>query len=503
MALRAGIYDRVSDDQGGRSRSTDQQGTANQEAAEQAGWRLMARYPEPDRSASRFAKKDRPQWTRLLADVAAGRLDVVVLWESSRGDRKLTGWSTFLDLCRERGVLVHVTSHRHTYDLSNPRDWKALAEDGIDSAWESEKTSLRIRRDLADAAAQGKPHGRVRYGFTRRYDPDSRELVAQEAHPEHAPVVREIIGRVAAGEAVSVLQRDLYERGVPNPTGGEHWARSTIVALVLNGVAYIGKRRHNDGPLLDGNWPALVEEDVYWRAVRVLKDPARKTATGKRGGIRPGAAKWLLSYIATCAKCDAPLGVQHRPRGGKMVPCYRCSSSRATHAIAPVEWMDDEVAGKVISYLANPERWKPEGSDREAQAARDEAEAERARLADFERQAVAGKISADSFARIAGGIEVRIAELETRAHELAVPALEPGNLFYGWQQNPRLAKSYRNMGALVQWEEMPLSAQRSLVRELFAPPGYLRLRPSGLDGRAHGVAAVDPDRIELRFASEG
>ncbi len=43
----------------------------------------------PGLSASRFATRDRPDYQRLLADISAGKLDVVVLWEASRGDRKL------------------------------------------------------------------------------------------------------------------------------------------------------------------------------------------------------------------------------------------------------------------------------------------------------------------------------------------------------------------------------------------------------------------------------
>jgi DNA invertase Pin-like site-specific DNA recombinase len=501
MVRRAGIYDRVSDDQGGRSRSTEQQGTDNQTAADSEGWSVVARYQEPDRSASRFARKPRPEWDRLLADVKAGRLDAVVLWEPSRGDRKLTGWSGFLDLCRERGVLVHVTSHRHTYDLTNARDWRSLAEDGVDSAWESEKTSLRIRRDMADAAARGIPHGRLAYGYSRRYDPVTRELVAQEPHSEQAPVVREIIGRIAAGEAISVLVSDLTARGVPTPTGGSRWARSTVQRIVLAGVCYIGKRRHNGSPLLDGNWPALVDKETYWRAVAVLSDPARKKAADRRGGIRPGAAKWLLSYVARCGKCGAPLSVQYREsaypfsmqyrmRDGKReVPFYRCSSSAGGCAVAPVEWLDGVVAGEIVRYLAEPGRYKPEGSDKEAQRYRDEAAAERARLAEFEAEAKAGRISAASFARIAGGIEERIGELDARANEASADsAVSP--LLAARGNDPRALTAHRRLHMLVRWEEMPLAAQRRAVRVLAEPT----LAPTG-----RGGDPLSPNRLSMNF----
>ena len=471
MGLRAGLYPRVSDDQGKTSRSVPQQVDDLRAVCEREDWRVAGEYPEPDRSASRFAKKDRPQWARLMSDLMAGRLDVVVMWESSRGDRKLTGWSQFLDECRERGVLIHVTSHHRTYDLSNARDWKTLAEDGIDSAWESEKTSMRIKRDLADAAGRGRPHGRLPYGYTRRYDPLTRKLVAQEPDPDTASIAREIITRIADGDAVSAIIADLAARGVVSPTGRPRWARGTICRLVLDGVVYIGKRRYNGGPLLDGDWPALVDEATYWRAVAVLSDPKRKP---RGGGIRPGRARWLLSYIGTCGVCGGPLSVRHVPRAGSgQVAYYRCV--RRGCVSAPADLFEGKVATEVMKWCAEPGRWDQlDGHDDAAAAsARDEAAAERARLDQFEADAIAGRISAASFARIAAGIEARVAELDERARQLAAPPA----LSAFWSRSPQHETAGRRLDFLVRWEEMTVSARRSVVAALVAKPGYLRLEP--------------------------
>jgi DNA invertase Pin-like site-specific DNA recombinase len=477
---------RVSDDQDARSRSVAQQANEVRADAKREHWRVVAAYEEPDRSASRFAKRERPQWTQLMDGLRAGQFDVVVLWEPSRGDRKLTGWSQFLDECRARNVLIHVTSHHHTYDLSNPRDWKALAEDGIDSAWESEKTSMRIKRDLADAAARGRPHGRLAYGYMRLYDVRTGKLDKQVPHPDQAPVAVEVITRIAGGDPVTAIWRDLNDRGVPSATGGK-WARSTITHLVLDGVCYIGKRRHNGGPLLDGDWPALVSEPVYWKAVSVLADPARKQMADKRGGIRPGAARWLLSYVAKCAVCGGPLSVRHLARAGStQVTYYRCL---AGHAIAPVEWMDHVVGEAVIAWASKPGVYEAvmAGDDSDANAARDELRAEQARLAQFEADAIAGRISSASFARIADGIEQRIAELDKRTEARA-----------GHELLARVGSASKVNNVRACWAGMPLTARRRVVQALVAAPGYLRLRPSGAAGRDH-AAVLDPWRIEMKL----
>lgn len=478
MYTDSAIYQRVSD---GTDKSVEQQNHRNEAAARERGWSSTS-YSDAV-SASRFARRPRPEWERLVSDVRAGMYRYVVLWESSRGDRKLSTWATFLDACRETDTRIYVTSHDRLYSMRNASDWKALANDGIDSAYESEKTSLRVRRDLADAALRGEPHGRIPYGYTRRYervDGRPKPLPIQYPHPTEAPIAREIITRIASQDSVSGILYDLRTRGIAR-RDGKPWANSSLVAMVLNGVVYIGKRRHNGGELLPGNWPPLVDEDVYWAAVAVLRDPARKTAATTRGGIRPGAARWLLSHIATCSVCGYPLGQQQRPYKGEKVPFYRCNNPRASHCFAPVEWMDWLVGEAVVRWCAQPLVYATitEGSDREALAARDEVAAERHRLAEFEAQAIAGTLSATAYARIASGIEARIADLDAKATQTGAPA-ELNGLLGG-----------RTEDIAERWLAMPLLAQRSVIRKIAAPT----LAPTGRGGRLLDFRRVKPNLV--------
>ncbi len=140
----------------------------------------------PGLSAPRFATRDRPGYQRLLAGIDADKLDVVVLWEASRGDRKLATWAQFLDACRERGTGIYITSHGRLYDMANGRDWRNLAEDGVDSGYESEKTSIRIQRAVAAKMQAGEPFGHIAYGYLRVYDPRTREPIEQRPCMEPA-----------------------------------------------------------------------------------------------------------------------------------------------------------------------------------------------------------------------------------------------------------------------------------------------------------------------------
>ena len=125
--FRAGLYGRQS---AGNAASVADQHRANEKACATHDWDEAARYSDLV-SASRFGKKVRDDWAKLGADVAADKLDIVVMWDLSRGDRTVASWAAFVDLCRERGVLIHATAHGRTYDPRVPRDWRTLMDDGV------------------------------------------------------------------------------------------------------------------------------------------------------------------------------------------------------------------------------------------------------------------------------------------------------------------------------------------------------------------------------------
>jgi site-specific DNA recombinase len=72
----------------------------------------------------------------------------------------------------------------------------------------------------------------------------------------------------------------------------------------------MGKRVHNETPvkyilagqtiLIDAQWPAIVDEALFWVVYNKLTGPSRLTH-------KPGGAKHLLSLIARCGECNGPL----------------------------------------------------------------------------------------------------------------------------------------------------------------------------------------------------
>ena len=464
-ALRAALYGRVSQDNKA-GRSVSEQNAENRAACTANGWTISATYEDNDVSASRFTTKKRADWTKLVADLDAGSFDVLVLWEPSRGSRELMTWAALLDACRRRNVLVHVTSHQHTYDLSKPRDWRSLAEDGVDSAYESEKASQRIRRAMTANAVAGRPHGRTPYGYVRRYDPLTKALMGQEIDPETAPIVREVFKRFAAAEPVSAVTDDLNARGVPAPAGGK-WARQNVRQLALSHT-YMAQREYH-GEVHGGDWPPLVDAEVWYAARRVLLDPRRVVT-------KPGRYKYLLSYIVRCGVCGERL--QAAPRKGGTA--YFCPGS---HVSAGVGWLDEIITPIVLARLDDPELLTrlAGGDDQSVLAARAEVVALRERLDGFRDAAASGELTPASLAYLEARLQAEIDVAQKRAASASVPSVLRG-----------LAGAE---DIAQRWELLSIAGRRQIVSTLLE----VQLDRSRSRGRH---SADDFDRVKIEWKGQ-
>jgi DNA invertase Pin-like site-specific DNA recombinase len=486
---KAREYLRVSYDRSGRERSQDEQHDENAAAAAAHGLTLGRPYRENgSRSASRYGTKVRDAFAELLADLRKGRFgaDVLILWESSRGSRKVGEWVELIDLCEQRSVLIHVTTHQRTYDPANARDRRSLLEDAVDSEYESAKTSQRQRRAAAANAAAGKPHGPAPYGYVRRYDPVTRKLVAQEPDPVEAPVVREVYARLLAGHSLRAISRDLEARGVRNDSGTPFSAQH-LRDMVLR-PAYAGLRSHHQDrterrarPLngaVKGTWPALVDQATYFAVRRLLTAPERKT-------VRSGRARHLLSMIARCDVCGGPLAATRR----HAAPEYQCHLKGCVRIDQAS--LDALAEAIMLGYLARDDIYESlraagrDGDDAELANARDELAAATAELDELRATVAAGRLSVASLAAVEPGLLARVAEAEERERELSTPPALAGLISPGRDVARR-------------WKAAPMSTRREVARILLGPDllGELRVarRPEG----RRNVHVPAPERVVWR-----
>src|SRR6195256_2590561 len=188
--LRCAIYTRVSTDQGLEQdfNSLDAQREASEayiKSQAHEGWRLIRdRYDDGGFSGGSM---DRPAVQKLLVDVQARRIDVIVVYKVDRLTRSLADFAKLVETFDAHGVsFVSVTQQFNTTTSMGRLTLNVLLSF---AQFEREVTSERIRDKVAASKRKGMWMGGL---VPLGYDVRDRHRVINEAE---AAIVREIFRR--------------------------------------------------------------------------------------------------------------------------------------------------------------------------------------------------------------------------------------------------------------------------------------------------------------------
>ena len=211
---------------------------------------------------------DRPALQRLLADVAAGRVDTVVVYKVDRLTRSLGDFAKIVEVFDAANVsFVSVTQSFNTTTSMGRLTLNMLLSF---AQFEREVTGERIRDKIAASKARGMwMGGRPPLGYEVR----DRKL---EIVDEEAEMVRHIFNRYAELGSVLDLRDDLAAAGITakrhvsvggNVTGGGRLERGAFYHLLQNRL-YRGEIDHK-GTIHPGQHAAIVDEDL-WNKVQAM-----------------------------------------------------------------------------------------------------------------------------------------------------------------------------------------------------------------------------------------
>ncbi|GAA2068806.1 recombinase family protein [Williamsia deligens] len=463
--MRAIIYTRVSNDQSGRSTSTDDQERECRAICEQRGWDVAEVLCDNDIGASRWSGKDRPAYQRLAEVLTAG--DVLVTWEASRAQRDLAAYVQLRDLCTVRGV--HWCYSGRLYDLADGDDRFGTGLDALLAEKEAEQIRTRVLRGKRAAAAAGRPAGRPPFGYRVQRDPDTGRTVTWEPHPQYAPLVLEAIRRVFDGESLWSISRDFTARGIPRPHRSgppvpAPWVPQRMRVMLLS-PSYAGKRQHQGQVVGDGNWEPLISIEHHERLRAILTDPARSTCNDP-------TARHLLTGIACCGVCGAVMrftAAPSRPTPRYMCEAHSCVSRRS-------EWVDELVVEVVLARLETLDPAAVAPTDPVVTEALAEARSLRERLDAFVDQAADGSLSAAALARVEARLLPQIAAAQRRAS--------------AGHRHPIVA-AVAGPQAREQWSVMPLVDRRALIRAV----ATVTINPT----KAVGPGVFEPDDVSIEW----
>jgi site-specific DNA recombinase len=221
----------------------------------------------------------RPALEKLLADVKAGQIDVIVVYKIDRLTRSLADFSRIVDVLDTHGAsFISITQAFSTTTSMGRLTLNVLLSF---AQFEREVGAERVRDKIDSSKKKGMWMGGV---VPLGYDVVSRKLIVNEAE---AATVRLIFERYIALRSVTLLEPDLQQRGIVSKRtigksgvarGGDSFGRGAIYNLLQN-VTYIGQVAHR-GQTYPGQHAAIVDRAMFEQAQAILTENRRKARNG-------------------------------------------------------------------------------------------------------------------------------------------------------------------------------------------------------------------------------
>jgi site-specific DNA recombinase len=263
--LRCAIYTRVSTEHGldQEFNSLDAQyeaASAYIKSQAHADWTLIRfRYDDGGYSGG---STERPDLQRLLEDIRARKIDVIVVYKVDRLTRSLADFAKLVELFDSHGVsFVSVTQQFNTTTSMGRLTLNVLLSF---AQFEREVTSERIRDKIAASKRKGLwVGGNLPLG----YEIKDRKIVVVA---EEAELVRSIFRRYLELGGVNELVRDLRERNIRTKIrqlstgatrGGVPFGRGGLYYLLRNPF-YIGEVKYKN-EILPGEQPPIMDRALF------------------------------------------------------------------------------------------------------------------------------------------------------------------------------------------------------------------------------------------------
>jgi DNA invertase Pin-like site-specific DNA recombinase len=306
------------------------------------GWVLVAdRYDDGGVSGGTL---DRPALKRLLADVQAGRIDIVVVYKVDRLSRSLLDFHKLIELFeRHQTTFVSITQSFNTTDAMGRMHLNIML---TFAQYEREVIGERIRDKVAASRKKGMWMG----GWTPfGYEVRDRKLII---HKEDAERVRSIFKRFVQLKSATLLARELVLAGAKNRYG--HLLDKSVLYKLLNNRVYIGDAVHK-GVAYPGEHEAIIDRKLWDQAHAILKQSPRKRAASTRAQTA-ALLKGLLF-----GPDGAAMSPTHTRKGGRLYRYYISQSvmKRGTEACpirqVPAAEIERIVIDQIRSLLQTPE----------------------------------------------------------------------------------------------------------------------------------------------------
>lgn len=347
---RASIYIRVStEEQAEEGYSLAAQERACRMYAEVQGWSVVRIYADEGLSAFKDRIEDRPQLRQLLDDVAARRIDAVIVHKLDRFFRRVRLLMEVVEQFERQGV--QFVSFSEQMDFSTPVGRMVLTNLGGFAEFYSRNLSTETAKGKREKAQQGGWVGPIPIGYEK--GPDGTLIPSADA-----PAVRRIFALyVTRQHSYTSIADELNAAGWQTHetrTGRRGRFGRESIRTILKNAAYIGVVS-SGGVQYPGKHPPLVSETLFATAQAI-----REERTGIHGSPVRHTIAWLIGTV-WCAHCGSKLWHQSGSTNGqgRYYCCSGISRRECTARQAPAARLEGEMA-QILKLLVLPQALIPQ-----------------------------------------------------------------------------------------------------------------------------------------------
>lgn len=308
------------------------------------GWTLVPnRYDDGGVSGGTL---DRPSLKRMVADIEAGLIDIVVTYKVDRLSRSLTDFHKLIELMeRHQATFVSVTESFNTTDAMGRMHLNIMLSF---AQYERELIGERIRHKVAASRKKGIWMG----GWTPfGYEVRDRKLII---HEQDAEQVRATFRRFVQVKSATLLARELVAAGKTNRYG--HVLDKGVLYKLLHNRVYIGKAVHKGTPYPGEHEPII--DLALWDQVHAILKISPRTRAGRARAQTPALLRGLL--FGPDGAAMSPTNA--RKKGGKLYRYYysqttmkRGGGGTCPARMVPAAEIERIVLGQVRHLMRTPE----------------------------------------------------------------------------------------------------------------------------------------------------
>lgn len=290
---KVAIYVRVSTtNQAEEGYSIDEQKAKLTSYCDIKDWNIYEIYTDGGFSGS---NTERPALEQLIRDAERKKFDTVLVYKLDRLSRSQKD-TLFLieDVFIKNGI--EFLSLQENFDTSTPFGKAMIGLLSVFAQLEREQIKERMQLGKLGRAKAGKSMMWARTSYGYDYQKETGSLTI---NPAQSLVVKYIFERYLAGRSITKLRDDLNEK-YPKEISWNYRA----VRGILSNPVYCGYNQYK-GQLFPGEHEPIISEDVYKRTQEELK--IRQRTAAEKTNPRPFQAKYMLSGLAQCGYCGAPL----------------------------------------------------------------------------------------------------------------------------------------------------------------------------------------------------